>query len=128
MSDTDKVGRIIIAGGRDFDNFRKLESETRLWLMELGFTDFKQIEVVSGNARGADMLGERFAHLHRCNLRLFPADWKAHGRAAGPIRNREMADYATHCICFWDGESRGTKNMIDAAEAKGLPVKVVQCL
>ena len=56
----------------------------------------------------------------------FPANWKAHGRAAGPIRNAQMASVSHALIAFWDGKSRETKNMIDTATKRGLQVAVVR--
>ena len=60
------------------------------------------------------------------NIELHPADWHRHGRAAGPIRNAEMAAEADALIAFWDGQSRGTANMIKIAKDKGLQVAVVK--
>ena len=57
---------------------------------------------------------------------LYPADWERHGRAAGPIRNEEMAEVSDALIAFWDGKSRGTKSMIEIAMRKGLQVAVVR--
>ena len=57
-------------------------------------------------------------------LQIYRADWETHGRAAGPIRNRKMAENASALIALWDGASRGTKNMIETAQKKGLLVYV----
>ena len=88
------------------------------------------VEVVSGGAKGADALGERWAKERGIPVRQFPADWKKHGKAAGPLRNREMARYlAAHspagAVGFWDGESRGTRDMIGALREVGVRCKVV---
>ena len=56
---------------------------------------------------------------------LFPADWKTHGRKAGPIRNKQMADYGEMLIAFWDGKSSGTKNMIENSKKLGLIVHII---
>lgn len=82
--------------------------------------------IVSGHASGADALGERYAQERGLECEQYPADWEAYGRAAGPIRNAEMAEVADALIAFWDGASRGTKNMIDTAKSKGLKVAVVR--
>lgn len=82
--------------------------------------------IVSGHASGADSLGEKFAADHNLQCELHPADWERHGKAAGPIRNAEMAEVADALIAFWDGQSRGTKSMIDLAKRKGLQVAVVR--
>jgi len=54
-----------------------------------------------------------------------PADWDAHGKAAGPIRNQHMVDLgADLCLAFPRGESRGTRDCMRRAEAAGIPVEV----
>lgn len=108
--------KCIIAGGRDFDDYELVKSICE----DRGIT-----EVVSGGARGADTKGELFARSHDIKLSIFPALWKAHGRAAGPIRNKLMAEYADKAIVFWDGKSRGSKNMIETMKKLGKPVEVV---
>lgn len=60
---------------------------------------------------GADSLGEQFAKEHGLSCELHPADWNKHGRAAGPIRNAQMAEISDALIAFWDGKSRGTKSI-----------------
>ncbi len=72
-------------------------------------------EIVSGAAEGADSLGERHAKENKIPLKQFPADWDTYKKAAGPLRNKEMAIYADVLIAFWDGKSKGTKNMIEQA-------------
>jgi len=57
-------------------------------------------------------------------VRLFPANWAKHGRSAGMIRNDEIAKYADRCVAFWDGESRGTSDVIARFERLGKPVEV----
>lgn len=116
--------RIIIAGGRDFNDYRLLKYEVKKFILESCETP--DIEIVSGKARGADSLGEAFAMEYWFPIEEFPADWDKHGKSAGHIRNEEMAKYATHCICFWDGSSRGTKNMIENAQKHGLILKVIR--
>lgn len=74
---------------------------------------------------GADGLAERYAADRGLPIVWFPADWTTHGNSAGAIRNKAMAEYATHCVCFWDGESAGTKMMIDIATEKKLILRVV---
>jgi hypothetical protein len=85
---------------------------------------FEISEVVSGGAAGVDRYGEIWASFHAVPLTIFPADWKTHGKAAGPIRNMKMAEYADALIAVWDGKSRGTKNMIDLANQEGLRVHI----
>lgn len=100
--------KVIIAGGRNITNYQEV-------LAAVNRCDFsKEItEVVSGGARGVDSLGEEYAKRTHKDLVVFPADWNQHGKRAGPIRNKQMGDYADALIAVWDGESRGTKHMID---------------
>lgn len=121
--------RIIIAGGRDFDDYRLLEEEVCDYLLGLHvFFDGNDdhIEFVLGGAKGADNLGLRFAKEYAFKYKMFIPDWNSLGKKAGIIRNHEMGDYANHLIAFWDGKSRGTQDMITYATNKGLKVKVVK--
>lgn len=81
-------------------------------------------EVVHGGAPGADRWGKRWANSRKLPITEYPADWKQHGRAAGPIRNGEMANYADALVLVWDGKSRGSRDMLEKAQAKGLRVFV----
>lgn len=78
--------------------------------------------MVSGGANGVDLLGEQWACSWGIPVKQFMADWSKHGRAAGPIRNRQMAEYADALIAIWDGQSRGTKSMIRESRKAGLDV------
>jgi hypothetical protein len=118
-----KVFKVIIAGGRFFEDYELLKRKCSKILLNY---EPSQIEIVSGAARGADALGERFAYDNQIAVRRFPADWNAHGNSAGPIRNRQMAEYADALIAFHDGKSRGTANMIETAESLGLVVRTVR--
>lgn len=109
--------KVIIAGGRDYHNYDTL-------LEAIEESGFLVGAVVSGGANGVDALGERYAVEMNLNLHIYNADWETHGRAAGPIRNRKMAENADALIALWDGKSRGTKNMIETATKKGLRVYV----
>ncbi len=115
--------RVIIAGCRDFADYKLLKERCDHYLQNQKPED---IVIVSGHASGADALGERYAQERGLQLETYPADWKTHGRAADPIRNAQMASVAHALIAFWDGKSRGTKNMIDTATKRGLQVAVVR--
>ena len=80
--------------------------------------------VISGTAKGADKFGEAWAKDHNRSITYFPANWNVYGRAAVPIRNKAMAEYAHALIAVLDGKSKGTKNMIELAKKQGLLVEV----
>jgi len=85
---------------------------------------FKITEVVSGCARGVDTIGEQLAERKGVPVKRFPANWDRDGKSAGYLRNAEMAEYAEALVAVWDGQSRGTKHMIDLAKRKGLMVYI----
>ncbi|HEY8889823.1 MAG TPA: SLOG family protein [Clostridium sp.] len=128
--------RIIIAGSRDFSDFNLLQSEALRIIKELKLDGFKTtknvVEIVSGGARGADLLGEKFANTYGLKIKRFIPDWDGLGKRAGYVRNAEMATYAKQdsqlgvLIACWDGKSRGTKSMIDLAEKHGLRVFIIR--
>lgn len=109
--------RTIIAGGRTITDMAVLDKA-------LASCPWRPSTVISGAARGVDKLGELWAAANGVPCEKYPADWAAHGLAAGPIRNRLMANTAEALIALWDGESRGTKNMIAEAKARNLAVHV----
>lgn len=113
--------KVIIAGGRDFENYNQLKEACDFYLQN---KRKEGVEIVSGGANGADKLGERYAKERGYPIKEFPADWTKYHKAAGPIRNRHMAEYANALIAFWDGGSRGTKNMIEEARERWLDVRV----
>lgn len=126
--------RVIIAGGRDFDSYIFLRNrcfEILTGVFHFDIMNNSIIEIIHGNAKGADKYGGIFASHFNLRCTPFPANWDAYGKAAGHIRNSQMAVYATEYNCygiliaFWDGQSRGTKNMIDCARSRGMDVFVV---
>lgn len=110
---------VIVAGGREFDDYELLKKELDRLLM-----CFEAVEIVSGTAYGTDRLGERYANEKGFSIKRFPANWDL-GKSAGYIRNKQMRDYADSCICFWDGKSKGTKHMIDLANKIGMELTVI---
>jgi len=110
--------RVIIAGSRNLDVcMDTLHELDQIVKIELGW---EIEEVVCGGATGADTLGKLWARLNKVPVKMFEANWGTYGKNAGPIRNREMAFYADALILLWDGESRGSANMLKQAEKYGL--------
>lgn len=116
--------RIIICGGLSFHDNDLLGTYVDDIIQQ-----FPNCEIISGHARGADTLGEEYAKQHNIPLKVFPAEWNKYGKAAGPIRNGQMLKYAITAdamvIAFWDGHSRGTKNMLEQARRAGVECKIV---
>lgn len=123
--------RIIIAGSRDFNDYKLLKTSIRDILKNTSLENINKIKIISGTARGADQLGEQFAKQFKLEVVRFAADWDRYGKRAGYIRNEEMAKYAIKddnygmLVAFWDGESKGTKHMINLAKKHGLEIHVV---
>lgn len=113
--------KVIVAGSRRLDTDKELVWLVADAVMRSGFYD-KVTEVVSGGARGLDLAGENYANSYGIPIKRFPADWDKHGKAAGPIRNAEMADYADALILIWDGRSKGSASMRSLAKKKGLRI------
>jgi len=80
--------------------------------------------VISGGARGADKLGEKWAGRMNLPIDIVYANWEKYGKRAGYLRNEKMAEQAEALLALWDWQSRGTRNMIEIAKRKGLMVSI----
>lgn len=136
-ADASSKFKVIIAGGRDFKDYDMMCRHCDMLLEKK-----ENVEIVSGNAKGADEMGEKYAVRNKHTVSLFPANWndihdrpaaeigetrKGHKywKLAGHYRNMKMAMYADALIAFWDGKSKGTKDMINQSKSRGLKVRVV---
>ena len=117
--------KVIVAGGRDFKNYKLLKCTLDNFQQEYG----NITEVISGTALGVDRLGEQYANENNIPIKRFVPDWQGLGKKAGHVRNRKMGDYAKEhngmLAAFWDKQSKGTKGMIDYAKKIGLKSVVV---
>lgn len=112
--------RTIIAGSRGVTDY-----EVILNAMDCAFhAGIEPSVILSGNARGADILGECWAQANGLPVEIYPAEWNKYGKGAGFKRNALMASKADALVALWDGESRGTGHMIDMANAMNLLVVV----
>lgn len=118
-SDAEDAVRVIIAGSRGF-TLEDYDTVENTCLM----SGYWFSTVLSGTAEGVDMLGEEFARRAELPVERYPADWKQYGKRAGFLRNKLMASKADALIAIWDGKSRGTEHMIQAARERGLLVHV----
>lgn len=113
--------KVIIAGSREInitvDAMSQIVRKSG-WMID---------EVVSGEARGVDRTAKQYAINYGIKYKPFPADWSKYGKAAGPIRNKEMAEYGDALIAIWDSKSRGTEDMIQQAIENNLKVYTHEC-
>lgn len=110
--------RVLVCGSRAFNNPE---------LMKEVLDEYPITTVIEGEARGADELSRIYAEQRGVQVEAYPADWDRDGRQAGPIRNGRMLKEGRPdmVVGFWNGVSKGTKNMIGQAEKEGIPVRVV---
>jgi len=113
--------KLAVIGGRDFRDKELLYST-------LNSLKIKPEKIISGGASGADTLAESWANDNKIEVQIFYPDWKKHGKAAGPIRNRLIIGNCDVCIAFWDGKSRGTKSSIDLCKTNGVSLHVINYL
>lgn len=108
--------RILVCGGRDFDNFT---------LMLKVLDEYKIEEMCHGDAPGADSLAQHYAEYRGVPVKRYPADWNKHKNAAGPIRNREMFnDFKPDLVVAFPGGS-GTADMIKVAQKGKCPLNII---
>ncbi len=109
--------KVAVIGSRDFNDYE---------LVKTALSPINITLLVSGGAKGADSLGERYAKENNIETLIFKPDWEKHGKAAGMIRNTDIVNNADTIIAFWDGESRGTKDSISKAEKLGKNIIIVK--
>lgn len=114
--------RVVIAGCRNYFDYAQAKKYIDLCLKNIRkqFT----IIIISGGRRGADMIGLRYATENNMTFEVYNADWIHFGKAAGPLRNRHMAEVCDYVICFWDGKSKGTFSMIQEAKKLNKPLRI----
>lgn len=115
--------RIIVCGGVHFNDYEDFINK-----MDPLVESYENVTLISGHAKGADTLAEKYASEKGIPIKVFPAEWTKYGKAAGPIRNRAMLDYAKEqnpvVVAFWNGKSRGTGNMIKQAQKAGVECRI----
>ena len=117
---------LIVAGSREFKDYSHMKEQLDKLLLKKMETH--TVAIVSGGARGADELGERYAAESGLHVIIMPACWEALGKVAGPVRNEMMAILSDAAAIFWNGESRGSKNLIDTVGNMGKPNRVFKYL
>lgn len=122
--------RILVCGGRDFNDWNKLELELNR-IIESRYTNYDEIVIIEGGAKGADSLARDYADIYDLGHIKYPAQWGKYGNKAGPIRNQQMLDegkpdlvVAFHGKPREDGRRTGTQDMVSRAKKAG--VKVIE--
>lgn len=110
--------KLAIIGSRTFTNYNLLQEILEQHKPETTL-------VVSGAAKGADSLGEKWAIENNIPTLIFPADWDKFGKMAGYIRNEDIIKNCDYAIAFWDRQSKGTKHSISLCEKYNKPVKII---
>ena len=123
--------KLVVSGSRhirDYALFNKVVEDSGFLLTRKGIEC-----IIQGGATGVDALAKRYAEENDIPVVTMPANWDEHGKAAGPIRNSEMIDYALEALdegekagllSMWDGISKGTWDCIKKSQAKGLVIYV----
>lgn len=127
---------LIIAGGRDLHRFMSQQDVNTKLIEALTTLEITttHLTIADGGATGGDAMGAEFAKQYHIPTKPFPAKWddlttepvkikvnrygKEYNVLAGFNRNTEMLNFGTHLIAFWDGKSKGTKDMIDKSLTK----------
>ena len=116
-----KALRMIVAGGRDFDDYGRMSKILNTFLEKVE----NKVIVTGEYPTGADALAKVYAEENNIDHVGFEADWTNLGDAAGPIRNSQMAQYGHALIAFWDMKSPGTDSMIKQARKVGIPIMII---
>lgn len=112
---------VLVCGGRDYADMRRL-----FRYLDRFHARYHITLLVHGDADGADKLAKGWALVNDVPQQPCPANWKVHGRGAGPIRNRSMHDeYRPKVVISFPGGG-GTADMITYAKSKGTRVIQLQ--
>ena len=109
--------KVLVCGGRDFTDQAAVSSALDAMLKY-----HPKVSIIEGGAAGADMRARIWAENNSISCITFRADWKTHGKAAGPIRNRRMLEEGKPDLVLAFSGGRGTENMISQAEKAGVKV------
>jgi hypothetical protein len=107
--------RVLVCGGRDFNDYEYFEAVLTTISLSMPITC-----IIHGDASGADSLAGKWAEKKNIQVEKYPADWKALGRAAGPIRNKQMIDEGKPDLVVAFPGGRGTSNMVSLTKKSGI--------
>ncbi|MCV6630194.1 MAG: DUF2493 domain-containing protein [Flavobacteriaceae bacterium] len=112
---------LIVSGSRHFSNAKLLE-----YHLNRALGKQTGLQILIGGCNGCDALAEDWVKRNQVPYHIFLPEWHAYGRAAGPIRNKQMVRLADGLLAFPIGVSKGTRGIIAMAQKRGLPTRVVE--
>lgn len=108
--------KVAVIGSRTFNDYEEVKKVLSTMNITL---------LVSGGAKGADSLGERYAKEHNIETKIFLPDWNKHGKVAGFLRNTDIVNEADLVVAFWDQKSKGTLDSIKKADKLGKRILII---
>lgn len=99
--------KVAVIGGREFKDYDRVKRILDLYPITV---------IVSGGAKGADSLGEKYADEKNLKKEIYHPDWDLFGKSAGFLRNTTIIENCDMVVAFWDGASKGTKDSLDKAQ------------
>ena len=115
---------LAIIGSRTFNDYELLKQELKPFLDDNEIKD--NLKIVSGGAKGADTLGERWAKENNIEILIYLADWNKYGKKAGFMRNYDIIKNCEAVIAFWDGISKGTAHSLKLAKEQNKFIKIIK--
>ena len=115
---------ILVSGSRDFPHPHLVRHTIQNVITSEDF-------LMHGCARGVDTWADETAKACGATVIRRPADWDRYGKHVGYLRNEQMLNEARQhpdllVVIFWDGQSRGTKHMIDLCKASHIPIRLIR--
>lgn len=118
--------KVLICGSRTYDDWQAIE----YIILRLKNLVGTQLVIIEGEAKGADRIARNIAEAYEIEVEKYPAEWDKYGRAAGPIRNKQMLDEGKPDLVIGFSEdykeSKGTKNMLNQAIGKDKPTLLIE--
>ena len=108
-------------GGTKFNNYKLLKSKLDHFLRNK-----IQVEIVTTIDKGVSELAEIYANQYKYSLKRFKHDFYKYGKGAKYRTNGRMIKYGDACVIFWDGNEETPKHMIETAEKKKTPLRVIK--
>ena len=112
--------KLAIVGSRNFNDYKKFKKHI-LEVVCLWELDLSDLTIISGGAKGADSLAGEFATDFDIPIKIYSANWKKYGKAAGVLRNSQIINEATHVVAFPSVTGKGTQDSIKKAKEREIP-------